>query len=87
MELQVARLVHGAAFHRCARPVLLHRRSQSLVPVNDDYTWRLEPAAPRARHALEEVKSDYHRIVYAEALDQAKKTYREFINTQKHLID
>jgi transposase-like protein len=33
-----------------------------------------------ARHALEEVKSDYHRIGYAEALDQAKKTYREFIS-------
>ena len=31
------------------------------------------------RHALEEVKSDYHRIIQAESLDQARKAYREFI--------
>jgi transposase-like protein len=31
------------------------------------------------RHALEEVKSDYHRIVQAESLDQARKAYREFV--------
>ncbi|HEY3041090.1 MAG TPA: IS256 family transposase [Pyrinomonadaceae bacterium] len=30
------------------------------------------------RHALEEVKSDYHRIIQAESLEQAKKAYREF---------
>ncbi len=37
------------------------------------------------RHALEEVKSDYHRIVQAESLDQARKTYREFIVKWKKL--
>lgn len=31
------------------------------------------------RHALEEVKSDYHRIIQAESLDQARKAYREFV--------
>ncbi|SRR5712691_920374 len=31
------------------------------------------------RHALEEVKSDYHRIINAESLEQARKAYREFI--------
>jgi len=31
------------------------------------------------RHALEEVKSDYHRIINAEALEQARKAYREFV--------
>jgi putative transposase len=31
------------------------------------------------RHALEEVKSDYHRIIHAESLDQARKAYREFV--------
>jgi transposase-like protein len=31
------------------------------------------------RHALEEVKSDYHRIIQAESLEQARKAYREFI--------
>jgi putative transposase len=30
------------------------------------------------RHALEEVKSDYHRIIQAESLEQARKAYREF---------
>lgn len=37
------------------------------------------------RHALEEVKSDYHRIVYAESLDQARKVYREFVLKWKKL--
>lgn len=41
----------------------------------------LERHAPR--HALEEVKSDYHRIVYAESLEQATKAYREFISKWK----
>ena len=36
----------------------------------------LERHAPR--HALEEVKSDYHRIVYAESLEQAKKSLPRF---------
>jgi putative transposase len=31
------------------------------------------------RHALEEVKSDYHRLIHAESLEQARKTYREFV--------
>jgi putative transposase len=31
------------------------------------------------RHALEEVKSDYHRIIHAESWEQAKKAYREFV--------
>jgi len=43
----------------------------------------LERHAPR--HALEEVKSDYHRIVYAESLEQATKAYREFISKWKKL--
>jgi putative transposase len=30
------------------------------------------------RHALEEVKSDYHRIIQAESLEQARKAYLEF---------
>ncbi len=29
-------------------------------------------------HALEEVKSDYHRIVYAESLEKAKKALPRF---------
>jgi transposase-like protein len=37
------------------------------------------------RHALEEVKSDYHRIIQAESLDQARKAYREFIVKWKKL--
>jgi transposase-like protein len=41
----------------------------------------LERHAPR--HALEEVTSDYHRIVYAESLEQATKAYREFISKWK----
>ena len=43
----------------------------------------LERHAPR--HALEEVKSDYHRIVYGESLEQAKKAYRDFISKWKKL--
>jgi len=43
----------------------------------------LERYAPR--HALEEVKSDYHRIVYAESLEPAKKAYRDFISKWKKL--
>lgn len=43
----------------------------------------LERYAPR--HALEEVKSDYHRIVYADSLEQAKKAYRDFISKWKKL--
>jgi transposase-like protein len=31
------------------------------------------------RHALEEVKSDYHRIIHAESWEQAKKAYWEFV--------
>jgi transposase-like protein len=31
------------------------------------------------RHALEEMKSDYHRIIQAESLEQARKAYREFV--------
>ena len=37
------------------------------------------------RHALEEVKSDYHRIIQAESLDQARKAYREFVLKWKKL--
>jgi putative transposase len=37
------------------------------------------------RHALEEVKSDYHRIVQAECVDQASKAYREFVLKWKKL--
>jgi len=44
----------------------------------------LERYAPR--HALEEVKSDYHRIVYAESLEQAKKAYRDFISKWKKRV-
>jgi len=37
------------------------------------------------RHALEEVKSDYHRIIQAESLEQARKAYREFVLKWKKL--
>lgn len=37
------------------------------------------------RHALEEVKSDYHRIIQAESLEQARKAYREFVVKWKKL--
>jgi putative transposase len=38
------------------------------------------------RHALEQVKTDYHAIVNAKSLDQAKKAYREFVVTWKKLL-
>ena len=44
----------------------------------------LERHAPR--HALEEVKTDYHRIVYAESLEQANKAYRDFITKWRKLV-
>jgi putative transposase len=44
----------------------------------------LERYAPR--HALEEVKTDYHRIVYAESLEQAKKAYQDFISKWKKRV-
>ena len=31
------------------------------------------------RHALEEVKSDYHRIINAESFEQGSKAYRDFV--------
>lgn len=37
------------------------------------------------RHALEEVKSDYHRIIQAESLEPARKAYREFVLKWKKL--
>ena len=37
------------------------------------------------RHALEEVKTDYHRIIGAESLEQARKAYREFVLKWKKL--
>lgn len=37
------------------------------------------------QHALEEVKSDYHRIIQAESLEQARKAYREFVLKWKKL--
>jgi transposase-like protein len=43
----------------------------------------LERYAPR--HAMEEVKSDYPRIVYAESLEQANKAQRDFISKWKKL--
>ena len=43
----------------------------------------LERYAPR--HALEELKSDYHKIVYAESLEQANKAKRDFISKWKKL--
>jgi putative transposase len=38
------------------------------------------------RHALEPVKTDYHAIVNAKSLDQAKKAYREFVVKWKKLL-
>lgn len=32
------------------------------------------------RHALEEERTDYHKIIRAESLDDSKKAYREFIS-------
>lgn len=43
----------------------------------------LERYAPR--HAMEEIKSDYHKIVYAESLEQANKAQRDFISKWKKL--
>ena len=43
----------------------------------------LERYAPR--HAIEEIKSDYHKIVYAESLEQAHKAQRDFISKWKKL--
>jgi transposase-like protein len=43
----------------------------------------LERYAPR--HAMEEIKSDYHKIVYAESLEQADKAQRDFISKWKKL--
>jgi transposase-like protein len=37
------------------------------------------------RHAIEEIKSDYHKIVYAESLEQANKAQRDFISKWKKL--
>jgi putative transposase len=37
------------------------------------------------RHVLEEVKSDYHRIINAESLQEASKAYREFVLKWKKL--
>jgi putative transposase len=37
------------------------------------------------RHALEEVKSDYHRIINAESLQEGNKAYREFVVKWKKL--
>jgi len=43
----------------------------------------LERHAPR--HALEEIKSDFHKIVYGESLEQANKAQRDFISKWKKL--
>lgn len=37
------------------------------------------------RHALEEVKSDYHRIINAESFEPGSKAYREFVMKWKKL--
>lgn len=37
------------------------------------------------RHALEEVRTDYHRIIRAESLDDGRKAYQEFISKWKKL--
>jgi len=37
------------------------------------------------RHALEEMRSDYHRIIRAGSLDEGRKAYREFILKWKRL--
>ena len=37
------------------------------------------------RHALEEVKSDYHRIINAESLQEGSKAYRDFVAKWKKL--
>ena len=38
------------------------------------------------RHALEQVKTDYHAIVNAKSLEEAKKAYREFVVKWKKLL-
>jgi transposase-like protein len=38
------------------------------------------------RHALAEVKKDYHTIIYAKSLEQANKAYREFVSKWKKLV-
>ena len=38
------------------------------------------------RHALAEVKKDYHSIIYAKSLEQANKAYREFVSKWKKLV-
>jgi putative transposase len=38
------------------------------------------------RHALEQVKTDYHAIVYGKSLEQAKKAYREFVLKWKKVL-
>src|SRR5918994_6062382 len=38
------------------------------------------------RHALAEVKKDYHSIIYAKSLEQANKAYREFVAKWKKLV-
>ena len=37
------------------------------------------------RHALEEMRSDYHRIIRADSLDEGRKAYREFFLKWKRL--
>lgn len=37
------------------------------------------------RHALEEMRSDYHRIIRADCLDEGRRAYREFISKWKKL--
>jgi transposase-like protein len=44
----------------------------------------LESHAPR--HAIEQIKSDYHKIVYAESLEQAHKAERDFVSKWKKLV-
>lgn len=44
----------------------------------------LERHAPR--HALEELKSDYHKIINAQSLQEGNKAYREFVAKWKKLL-
>lgn len=37
------------------------------------------------RHTLEEMRSDYHRIIQADSLDEGRQAYREFILKWKRL--
>lgn len=43
----------------------------------------IERHAPR--HALEEIRSDYHRIIRAGSLDEGRRAYREFTSKWKRL--